>query len=297
MRIRRKKVGRDAYFYLEHSFRIEGKVKKKEIYLGRSIPGDIETIKLELNHQIMQEQYFEQFVAIKKSFSKELDAMPLSAREKYLDYFMIKFTYDTNRIEGSTITLKETAKILEQGITPENKPISDVKEIESHRNVFRDMINHEKDISMLTILKWHRMLLKDTNPDVAGKIRRHQVKVAGSKAEFPIPAELNILLEEFIEWYRKNKKKLHPIELAVLTHLKFVSIHPFTDGNGRISRILMNFILHRHGYPMLNIKYSNRDSYYNALERAQVKDQEKIFTSHIFRRYLKEYKKYAKMKI
>ncbi|MFH1064777.1 MAG: Fic family protein [Candidatus Woesearchaeota archaeon] len=293
MRIRKKRTGNKEYLYLEHSYRRGSKVIKKEIYLGSTIPKDIEGIKIKLNYQIMKEQYFDKFESIKKRFSDELKGMPASAKEKYLNYFMVKFTYDTNRIEGSTITLKETAKILEDGITPENKPLSDVKETEAHKKVFYDMIGYEKGISISVILKWHRELLKDTHPDIAGKIRKHQVKVAGSKTEFPFPAELNTLLEEFIKWYRKNKK-LHPIELATLAHIKFVSIHPFTDGNGRISRLIMNFILNRYKFPMLNIKYSNRDSYYNSLERAQVKKQEKIFALHIFRRYLKEYKKYLK---
>ncbi len=293
MRIRKKKVGNDCYLYLEHSYRSGPKVVKKEIYLGSEIPKDIEELKLKLNYQIMQEQYFDKFNLIKKRFSHELKKMPPSARAKYLNYFMVKFTYDTNRIEGSTITLKETAKILEEGITPENKPLSDVKEAEAHKDVFYDMISYKKDLSISTILKWHRMLLRMTQPDIAGKIRKHQVKVAGSRTEFPFPAELDVLLEESIRWYHKNKKKLHPIELAALVHLKFVSIHPFTDGNGRISRLLMNFILNKHGFPMLNIKYSDRDSYYNSLERSQTKKQDKIFTLHIFRRYLKECKRYA----
>ena len=218
--------------------------------------------------------------------------MSLSAKEKYLNYFMIKFTYDTNRIEGSTITLKETVKILEQGITPKNKSIEDIKETEAHKEVFEDMVNYEKDISLQVILKWHKLMLDRTKPDIAGKIRTSQIKVAGSKTNFPFPAELETLLREFIGWYNQNKKKIHPVELASLVQFRFVSIHPFVDGNGRISRILMNFILNKHKYPMLNIKYSDRDSYYNTLERAQVKKQEKIFVLHIFRRYLKEYKTY-----
>ena len=292
MKIKKKKIGQKEYFYLEHSFREGTKITKKELYLGSKIPKDIEEIKIKFNYEIMKEKYYSKFELIKKNFSKEFKAMPISAKEKDLNYFMVKFTYDTNRIEGSTITLKETAKILEQGITPQNKPIEDIKETEAHKKVFYEMINYQKDLSLQIILKWHQLLLEKTHPDIAGRIRTHQVKVAGSKAEFPVPAEMDFLLEEFIQWYNQNKKKLAPLELAVLVHLKFVSIHPFSDGNGRMSRLLMNFILHKNHYPMLNVKYTNRDSYYNALERAQVKKQEKIFTLHIFRRYLKEFNKY-----
>jgi Fic family protein len=294
MKVRKKKIGDKQYFYLEHSFREGAKVTKKEVYLGTKVPENIDELKTDLNYEIMKEQYLDRFESIKKNFSDEYKTMPTSAREKYLNYFMIKFTYDTNRIEGSTITLKETARILDRGVTPENKPVEDIKETETHKKVFYDMIYYQKGLSIPLILKWHRMLLSTTHPDIAGRIRTHQVKVAGSKAEFPFPAEISILLQEFIDWYHKNRGRTHPLELAAAAHLRFVSIHPFTDGNGRMSRLLMNFILNRNKYPMLNIKYANRESYYNALERSQTKKQERIFILHIFRRYLKEYGKYIR---
>ncbi len=292
MNIKRKKLGQKTYFYLEHSLREQHKVLKKELYLGTEIPTNIEEIRNNFMYEIMKEKYFNFFDAIRKTFAEETRAMPPSAREKYLNYFMIKFTYDTNRIEGSTITLKETAKILEQGIAPVGKPLNDIKETEAHRKVFYTMINYKKGLSLPMMLYWHRLLLGETQGDIAGKIRTHQVKVAGSKAEFPFPAEIETLLREFLQWYNTIKKKIHPVELAALVQLKFVSIHPFSDGNGRMSRLLMNFVLHQHSFPMLNIKYTNRDSYYNALERAQITKQDKIFLLHLFRRYLKEYQKY-----
>lgn len=293
MKIRRKQIGSKKYFYLEHSLREGAKVVKKEWYLGTEIPPNIEDIKNNFIYDILKEKYFDSFERIRKNFGAEIKEMPPSAREKYLNYFLIKFTYDSNRIEGSTITLKETAKIIEQGITPANKPIEDIKETQAHRKVFQEMMEYQKELTLQIILYWHTLLFEQTKPDIAGKIRTHQVKVAGSKTEFPIPAELETLLREFIQWYRHHKEKLCPLELAALVHLKFVSIHPFSDGNGRMSRLLMNFVLHRYGYPMLNIKYSNRDNYYNSLEKAQVQKREKIFVLHIFKRYLKEYQKYT----
>ena len=85
---------------------------------------------------------------------------------------------------------------------------------------------------------------------------------------------------------------MHPVELATLVHLKFITIHPFTDGNGRISRILMNFILHRNNYPLLDISYIGRNNYYNALEKSQTKNDDRTFVMHVIKRYLKDYKKY-----
>jgi len=108
----------------------------------------------------------------------------------------------------------------------------------------------------------------------------------------PLAVEVEPMLSDFFKWYEKSRVKLHPAELAALVHLKFVTIHPFADGNGRISRLLMNFVLNKHGFPMLNIHYANRNSYYNALERAQVKENDSIFLNWFFKRYKKELERF-----
>ncbi len=292
--IRKRTIGKEKYFYLEHTFKVGKKVKKKEQYLGKTIPKDIETIKKKFLHEIYQKKWFDKIDKIQKQFSKEYNSMPKIAKEKYMQNFLVKFTYESNKIEGSTITLKETARLLERGITPQNKPLKDIKETETHKKVFLHMIDYKKDLDFNIVLHWHRTLFKETEADIAGIIRKHGVEVAQSKTVFPIPAELNTLLREFFAWYKKNKKKYHPAELAALVHLKFVSVHPFSDGNGRISRILMNFILHKNNFPMLNIYYANRDRYYTALERAQVKKEEHIFVQYFLKRYMKEHIKYLK---
>ncbi len=170
-------------------------------------------------------------------------------------WFAIRFTYDTPRIEGSKLTLRETADLLERGTTPRAKPLEDVKEAEAHKELFYEILAYKKDLSLSTILYWHKKLFQATKPDIAGRLRRHQVAISGSKFVPPFPAEVYPLLMEFFRWYAKNKNRLHPVELAAFVHLKFVTTHPFADGNGRISRLLMNFILNRHGYPMLNVPY------------------------------------------
>ena len=109
---------------------------------------------------------------------------------------------------------------------------------------------------------------------------------------FDTPKFYEFLVRKFIEWYKNSSDKIHPVELAALVHLKFVTIHPFTDGNGRISRLLMNFILHKNNFPMLDITYVGRSNYYTALERSQTKEEDRIFVLHVIKRYMKDYKKY-----
>jgi Fic family protein len=292
--IKKHVKGKQTYYYLEHSFRDKGKVQKKQKYLGKQIPKDIEEIKKQFISEIYNLLWLDKIDIIKKSFNKERKIMPASAREKETESFMIKFTYNTQRIEGSTLTLKETANLLEKGITPSEKPIRDVKEAEAHKKVFYNMLDYKKDLSLQICLFWNKLLLENTKQDIAGKIRNHQVAISQSKFTPPLPSELDFLLKEFFDWYNKNKKKLHPVELAGLVHLKFVTIHPFSDGNGRISRIMMNFVLKKNNFPMLNIDYGKRTSYYNALERSQVKKQDSIFLQWFLKRYIKEHSSYLK---
>jgi Fic family protein len=292
--IRKKTVGNTQYYYLEHSYRDGGKVHKKELYLGKTVPNDIEKLKQQLMSDVYQEQWFGKFDRIREEFRNEQHRTPPSAREKAMETFIIRFTYDTNRIEGSTLTLRETADLLEKGITPGARPLSDVKEAESHRNVFYEMLEYTKDLSLNTVLYFHKKLFESTKSDIAGIIRSHQVAISGSKFMPPFPAEIYPLLMDLFKLYDKNKKKTHPVELAAFVHLKLVTIHPFSDGNGRISRLMMNFILHRHGYPMLTIPYEKRRGYYNALEKAQIKKDDTLFLQWFFRRYEKEHRRYEK---
>jgi len=286
--------GNKEYYYLVHSYR-EGKlVKKKQVYLGDSVPKDLIGKKKEFIQEFYKQKFLGGIDKIKENFNKQESAMPKSAIEKQKENFAIKFTYNSQRIEGSTLTLKDTADLLERGITPSLKPIRDVKEAEAHKLVFENMINYNKDLNLQIVLFWNKKLLEQTKPDVAGKIRDYQVEIARSKFMPPLPSELDFLLKEFFDWYNKEKNKLHPVELAALVHLKFVTLHPFGDGNGRISRIMMNFVLKKHKFPLLDIPYTKRSGYYNALERSQVKKEENIFVQWFFRRYLQEHKKYLR---
>ncbi|MFH0837231.1 MAG: Fic family protein [Candidatus Aenigmatarchaeota archaeon] len=292
--VRKRKIGNTEFYYLEHSIKKNKKVEKKEKYLGKKIPKNITELKAEFLNKIYQTKWYAKLDEIKRNFRNEMQKMPKEIREKHLEHFMIKFTYNTNRIEGGSLTYKDTSKLLHDKITPANKPTGDIKEAEHHGKVFYLMLDHKKDIDLNVVLKWHYLLFNETKPGIAGKIRNYQVAISGTKIELPVPAELNALLNDFIKWYNKNKNKIHPVELAALTHLKFVSIHPFGDGNGRISRLLMNFVLKKHRFPMLDITYDNRSSYYNALERSQLKKQEHIFVQYMFKRYIKDFKKFVK---
>jgi len=288
--VKKKIINGNTYYYLEQSFRKNGTINKKEKYLGTTLPKNIEKIKEDFLREFYQETWFNRFNTIKEQFIQERRNIPPSLEKKQTEQFATSFTYNTNRIEGSTITLRETADLLERGISPSQRPLEDIKETEAHKVVFYDMLTYNKEMTLSTVLYWHKQLFQLTKPDIAGKIRQHQVGISGSTFHPPYPIELDLLLRDFFAWYNQNKTKLHPVHLAGLVHLKFVTIHPFGDGNGRISRLLMNYVLHTNGYPMLIIPYAQRKSYYTALERSQLKKDENVFILWFFKRYLKEYK-------
>jgi len=292
--IKKKIVKGQTYYYLEHSIREGKKVQKKEVYLGSKIPSDIEEIKKNFLDSIHRERWYKDVDKIKQSFSKEQKIMPKSVREKELKNFTTRFTYDTQRIEGSTLTRRETEDLLERGITPKSKPMSDVQEAEAHRDLFHKIVKSPKDLSLHEVLEWHWELFNKTDKEIAGKIRNYRVGIGGSKFVPPTPIDVNHMLTEFFQWYHKNKNKMHPVELAALAHLKFVTIHPLGNGNGRISRLVMNFILNRKKYPMFVVPYEGRNSYYNALERSQLRQEDRTFLQWFVKRYIKEYKKYLK---
>jgi len=290
--LRKKNINGNTYYYLEHSIRRNGRVEKKERYVGTTVPNDIDQRKEDFLFEFYKEEYFIHFDTIKEQFAKEKKKIPASVEKEETEKLSIKFTYNTNRIEGSTLTLRETALLLEKGITPSRRPLEDVKEAEAHKNIFYEMLSYKKEITLATLLHWHKALFEETKKDIAGTLRKYNIEISGSRYKPPYPIELDVLLTEFFDWLKQNRKKIHPVHLAALVHLRFVSIHPFGDGNGRIARLFMNYILDTNGYPMLVIDYAQRHSYYNALERSQTTKDESIFTQWFFKRYLREYKKY-----
>jgi Fic family protein len=291
--IRKRLVRTRQYFYLQHTLRTSKGVETRERYLGARLPANIDEVKRDFLTEIYKERWYPLLDGIRANYLKEQRRMPRSASQKQARSFSVRFTYDTTRIEGSRLTYRETADLLERGLSPRAKPIEDIKEVEAHDRVFREVLAYEKDLSLRVILLWHKRLSEETKPDIAGKIRAHQVAISGSRFMPPSPVEVQPLLREFFRWYDRNKSSLHPVELAAGVHLRFVTVHPFADGNGRMSRLLMNFVLQRRGFPPLNIAYEDRRSYYNALERSQVKKVDSVFILWLFKRYLKEYSTYA----
>lgn len=281
MRIITRKKGNKKYFYLQHSLRKGKKVITKEKYLGIEIPANTDEIMSMFKKEI-QDDVNKKLEAIKRHFQSEWKRIPESAREKELEEISIAFTYNTNAIEGSTITLEEAREIIHDKISP-NKPLRDVRETEAHSKVFLQMLKKREKITKELLLNWHKNIFGETKSDIAGRFRNYLVRVGPHLA--PDWQDVENLMKNLVEFINKNKK-MNPIELAGRTHYQFEKIHPFGDGNGRIGRLLMNFILWQNEYPMLIIEYKKRKFYYKALQK-----DEEHFVSYFIRRYLVVHKK------
>lgn len=280
MRILKRKKGNRGYFYLQHSHREGNKIVTKERYIGKNIPQDIEEAKSEMMHESRKALY-SKFEDIKKNFQKEWGKFPETVRDKEKERIAIAFTYNTNAIEGSTITLEETREIVHDRIAPK-KPLGEIKETEAHTKVFIGMLASEEKISKRSLLGWHKEIFGETKEDIAGMFRDYLVRVGDYVA--PDWQDVEKLIDGLIRFVNTNK--MNPVESAARAHYRFEMIHPFGDGNGRIGRLLMNHMLWRNGYPMIIIEYKKRRSYYKALQK-----DEEGFVNYLFRRYLAVHKK------
>lgn len=280
MRIIKRRKHTADYFYLQHSYRRDGKVLTKERYLGKKIPDNLEEIKAQLMQEA-QSYLWKKLEEIRSDFQKEWTRYPPSAKEKEIEELTITFTYNTNAIEGSTITQEEARLILEDRYAP-SKPIKDIKETEAHAAVFQRMLKTQAELSKALLLQWHKELFEQTKPDIAGKFRNYPVRVEPYLAPDweKIEKSLNQLMSFIYE------SKLNPVEVAARAHYIFEKIHPFGDGNGRIGRLLMNYILWKNGYPLLIIEYKKRKSYYKALQTT-----EDGFKNYLIRRYIATHRK------
>jgi len=280
MKVITRKKGTKKYFYLKHSFRKDGKVMSREIYLGTEIPKNIDKIKEELEEE-QKKELADKLERIRNNFQSEWKKIPESVKQQEKEEIAIAFTYNTNAIEGSTITLAEAREIIHDKISP-RKPLKDVRETETHAKVFLSMLDEKSKIDVLVILKWHRKIFGETKPDIAGKLRRYLIRVGSYVA--PDWQDVEKLMGEFISFLKIQST--NPVEFAARAHYKFEKIHPFGDGNGRIGRLIMNHILWHSGYPMIIIEYKKRRAYYHALEKGEEK-----FVKYFLRRYLTAHKK------
>lgn len=185
---------------------------------------------------------------------------------------LIRWTYHSNAIEGNTLTLKET-KVALEGITIGGKTLREHFEAINHKDAIlfiEELAQKENILSEYSIKQIHSLILKNIDDENKGKYRTTNVIISGAEHKPPRNFEVQSQMQEFIKEYEEKRSKLHPIELASFVHIEFVKIHPFIDGNGRTSRLIMNYQLMDSGFLPVSIAKETRLDYYNTLEEYAV---------------------------
>jgi len=248
--------------------RIDGVIRKGNLYMipaDAPKPVDIRSLK----GKQLPSEFSALFLNINAKKAELERRRPLTSGEaqRLRDEFMVEFTYNSNAIEGNTLTLKETAMVLE-GITIDKKPLKDHLEAVGQRDAFlyvEDIATKQIPINETVIKHIHSLVLVD-RPEDKGVYRRIPVTIMGAYTEPVQPYLVEPKMTELISENEKHKKTMHPIERIARFHLNFEGIHPFIDGNGRTGRLVMNLDLIRNGYPAIDVKFTDRKKYYDAFD-------------------------------
>lgn len=187
--------------------------------------------------------------------------------------FEVEMIYNSNAIEGNTLTLKETYWVIQQGLTVKGKSLKDHLEAKNHKEALDylyETIDNDRNFTFSEHLvkELHSLMIQDINKNIAGKYRNVDVFIAGTEHVPPKAFDIPFKMRELIDWAKKNYKKMYIVEFSAIFHHKFVHIHPFQDGNGRTGRLLMNIFLMQYGFPIAIIQKNDRQKYYRVLEMA-----------------------------
>jgi Fic family protein len=220
------------------------------------------------------------------SLKEKLDLKRSYDNFRIVDALDMEYTYESNRIEGNTLTLMETDLVINKGLTISGKSMREHLEAINHKEAIdyiKYLVDRNTVLSERELLQIHNLILRGVHPEDAGKYRSVPVSISGSShvpsQPFLVPTEM----KDYFEWYERNRSRLHPVVLAAEMHERLVTIHPFIDGNGRTARLVMNLILIQNGFVIANIKgdYDTRMKYYDGLVEVQSGGSKEEFVKFI----------------
>ena len=237
-------------------------------------------------------------VDVQKEQLSALRPLPEEALKKIQDALDIEYTYESNRIEGNTLTLQETALVVNEGVTISGKSMREHLEAINHAEAIsyiKDIAKQDIEISERTIKEIHALILHGIDRENSGRYRTVPVMISGSTHMPPQPYLIEKQMEDFILRFKQMEaEKVHPVLIAAYLHDELVRIHPFIDGNGRTSRLLMNLYLLRHGYVIITLKGSNdaKVNYYKALEMSHTEQLPEDFQKLVIEAEIAALQKY-----
>lgn len=281
VRIAEKEINGKKYLYAEYSFRLpDGKIKKISKKINNEGEKDKKEVKdfffrkeVEMHEKYVLEKFGTDSVLTKEQirkleeirvgYKKIIRKLTKNQLKDLFDRFTINNTYETNAIEGNSLTLKDVTLVLEENRVPENKDLREVYETKNTRKAHEMMFQYKIRIKLEDIINLHKTIIENTG--VTKGFKKVPNFIVMRNLETTPPEKVQSEIEKLIAWYKNNKDKVHPLKLASEFHARFEKIHPFEDGNGRVGRILMNAILLKAGYPPLIIRKTGKIAYFEAL--------------------------------
>ncbi len=288
-----QKRGKKKYFYLAHTVRASGKFKKVRVFLGvdlskakikseakrkvKILDAKVDAIEqteifksnISFSKKVLSKVQLNKLGKLKVKYNKRIKLADKDILKKVRETFLIKYTYNTNAAEGNTISLKETELILTKGVIPKSHTLREVHEIENTVKAYEYIENYEGKLDNNFIVALHKIVTQNTleNPKNEGKYRGKGQNVAMTGSEHFPPnggRQIKKLIKELIDNY--NKCKLSKVEVAILFHSSFILIHPFIDGNGRVSRLIFNWMMLQQKLPPLDFPSKNHIEYVDLME-------------------------------
>jgi len=234
------------------------------------------------------EEFMNNLLTIIDNKKAQLDKtrpLPSALVQNLKQWFAIELTYSSNALEGNTLNERETALVVEKGLTIAGKTVKEHLEAINHAQALEIIYEYAQkkraDITLQDILTLHHLILKGIDDKHAGTFRKTVVRIAGSKIKLPDPIKIPELMDDFITWLHTTKE--HPVTIAADAHYDLVAIHPFVDGNGRTARLVMNLLLIQAGYPPAIIEPKERNQYLDALAHADTSGDKETFRQFIYK--------------
>ncbi len=307
--IKEKEIKGKKYIYVSTSASYKGERKDFEKYIGPKDMEDLERKKkfysnilrmkrqlyltyLEaksINLKYIPNGYAYLLTLVKRQYNKFLSDLYPSELKKYKEEFEVRYVHHTTAIEGNTLSLKDASLVLAEGLSPSSKELREVHEVENYKKVLDYVEGYTGDVNLEFMKKLHELIQRNIDENTAGDLRKIPIGIRGSRWEPPPAPVLKDEISRLLDWYKEKKEELHPLELGGIFHHEFLKIHPFVDGNGRVARELLNYILMKNDYPRLIIPVEEREKYLNKLEKADEGDVEPLlefFASLIIHDYL-----------
>jgi len=294
-----------TYYYLTKNFRVNSKKWTKiRRYVGNKPPSkkqttqaiaeiEAEAIKKGIMKPVSQHKYLNDIEAEKLQDLKEVylrwyGKLHADEIKKYEEEFIVRFTYNTNAIEGNRLSLRETSMILTENIIPAGATPNDYNETINSRDCYEFIKRYTGEFNQKFLLKIQGLLTKNTNCKLVGEYRDHDVRISGSEWIPPPHKKIKEEIRKIFQWYYGERKKLHPVELGAILHNKLVRLHPFSDGNGRTSRVVMNWILMKNKFPMFYVELRDKIHYYEAIEEGD-KGNDEVIIQYIASLLMQQY--------